>query len=612
MKRKFGMLRESGRCGLVGGLIVSTLSGGCSSGLGRIDRATEKEIGQRVSALGGGATEPRAFTGGETGDRSGWYERRPGTVNPRVEELGFDPASEARDVAALLNRYADDATGMTAEQGAMVLDLDTVFRLADSSSREHRQAEEEFILTVVSYLAEAHLWGPRLFNDTTLGVAGQGDDGSFDSALSVINSLRVSQRLPYGGEVEARWVTRAAQDLVSQSTKEYTSSSELIFNASVPLLRGAGMTAREDLIQADRETVYAARAYERFRRSLLVSIAADYFDLLQTRARIGNQQRQLDSQIQRQKETAAKVVAGRLNPFQNDIVANAVKQSEAQLANLRETYILQLERFKVRLGLDPQKPVVLGELGETLREPTVTPEEAVRRALAYRLDLQNRRDRLTDTERAVGNARNGLLPDLDLQASVSIPTDSAADQAGLSINGGESVYSVGATFSLPLDRKLERLTLRQAQVRLEQDRRSYEEFRDTVVIDARRTVRAIDLARFQLQLAETQITINRRGLQDLSLRDDADPQSVLDRQNALLDAENARDQAVTDLRNAVLAYLLTTGQLRVRPDGTFEAPDGMVIRGVEQGMGDVLPYPEPGDASDAADPVEAGGDAGAP
>lgn len=536
---------------------------------------TDRVIRERVEALGGGAEAPRSFRTPDPGDRSGWYSPNPSTTNPPVSALRFNPADEARSVAAILDQYADDAT--EAGPDARLLDLETVFRLSDTSSREHRQAEEDFILSVVSLMVQRHLWSPRLFNDTSVAFAGAGDDGTFDAALSVINTLRVNQRLPYGGAVEARWVTRAAQELVNQSTNSYTSSSDLVFAANMPLMRGAGRVAREDLLQAERETVYAARSYERFRRALLVSIAGDYFSLLETRARIANQRRQLESQIRREQETAAKVLAGRLNPFQNEITANAVKQSEAQLANLREQYILQLERFKLRLGLDPREMIALGEPGRGLRDPLVTPQEAVELALTYRLDLQNRRDRLNDVERAVANARNNLLPDLDLNATVAIPTDPNADQDGLSIDGGFTRYSVGATLSMPLDRKIERLSLRQAQIRLERERRAFEEFRDSVVIEARRSVRAIDLARFQLELAEAQIVINQKGLQDLSLRDDADPQAVLDRQNALLDAENARDRAITDLRNAILQHLLVTGQMRVRPDGTFDAPDGMLM-----------------------------------
>ncbi|MFI4896369.1 MAG: TolC family protein, partial [Phycisphaerales bacterium JB059] len=197
-------------------------------------------------------------------------------------------------------------------------------------------------------------------------------------------------------------------------------------------------------------------------------------------------------------------------------------------------------------------------------------------ALEYRLDLQNRRDRLDDQRRAVANARNELLPDLNLDASVSLPTDPDEMNGGFSLDPDELDYSVGATFSLPLDRRIEKLGLRRAMIALERAQRTYDEFRDGVIIAARQAVRNVDLARFQLQLAEEQVRINELGLEELLIREDSDPQSIVDRRNDLLDAENARDQAIADLRNAILEYLLATGQARVRPDGAFEPLPGMV------------------------------------
>ncbi len=111
---------------------------------------------------------------------------------------------------------------------------------------------------------------------------------------------------------------------------------------------------------------------------------------------------------------------------------------------------------------------------------------------------------------------------------------------------------------------------------LERAQRNYDEFRDSVIITGRQAVRNVDLAQFQLRLAEEQVRINELGLEELLLRDDSDPQSVVDRRNDLLNAEDARDQAIADLRNAILQYLLATGQARVRPDGTFEPLPGMV------------------------------------
>ena len=44
----------------------------------------------------------------------------------------------------------------------------------------------------------------------------------------------------------------------------------------------------------------------------------------------------------------------------------------------------------------------------------------------------------------------------------------------------------------------------------------------------------------------------------------------------LLNARNARDQAVTDLRLSVLRYLNETGQIRVDPQGRWVPPGKLV------------------------------------
>jgi hypothetical protein len=53
------------------------------------------------------------------------------------------------------------------------------------------------------------------------------------------------------------------------------------------------------------------------------------------------------------------------------------------------------------------------------------------------------------------------------------------------------------------------------------------------------------------------------------------PQEIVDTENDLLRAENARDAAQTALRTAILQYLLETDQLRVARDGTLQRLPGM-------------------------------------
>ncbi len=591
--------------------------------MGRVDAKTDQLMRERSRALGGGAVAPT------TDARSIADRRRAGqasteldTVNPAASELAFTPAAADRAVADRLERYASESLGAEgAAEGAMLVLLEDAFRLAQSTGREHRLAEEDYILAAISLLIERHLWGPRLFNDTSVTLSGAADEGRFEHALDVINTLRVTQRLPYGGEVEAAWIVSATDQLRDQATGGYMQSSSLVLSGNIPLLRGAGLAARESRIQAERDLIYAARAYERFRRELLVAIARDYFDLLQSRARIENQLRQIDGLGRDNEATQEKVTAGRLRAFQQQITASRLSQARQTLASLRESYILALERFKLRLGLPITTPIEIGDDLPNLLEPDTTLAEAALAALNYRLDLQNRRDRLDDSRRDIRNARNDLLPDLNLDASVTIPTDGDDATGGAAIDADETSYSVGATFSLPLDRRIERLNLRSAIIGLERAQRGYDEFRDGVIIDARQAVRNIDLARFQLRLAEDQVRINELGLEELLIRDDSDPQAIVDRRNDLLDAENARDQAITDLRNAVLDYLLSTGQLRVQADGTLAAPPGMladvdgagidaeVLEPADEGEGGAAPAdgaPEvaaPNDEAPAADVV---------
>mgnify|MGYP003869559805 CR=1 FL=1 len=503
---------------------------------------------------------------------------RPATLNPAAEELTFVAADEQRDVESRLEGYAAQAGAIVVEgdSGLPTLTLKESFQASQITGREYLSAEEEYLFVAIRLLQERHLWGPRFFNETTATIRGSGERGDFSHALDVINRLRVSQRLPYGGTVEAEALVSATDQLREEVTGSYVQSSRLALRADIPLLRGAGSVAREDLIQAERDMVYAARDFERFRRSYFVDIASVYFDLLQIKARIGNQQRQLASLVALQRQTLAQVEAGRREAFERDNAENRVRQAQSDLAQLRESYILALDRFKIRLGLATGLAFDLSNDLIDPPEPETTLEEATRLALEYRLDLQNVRDRVEDTRRAVANAENDLLPDLNVGASVGIPTDPADLTGGLWIDPDETEYSASATLGLPLDREVERLNRRAAIVRLQRATRLYEQTRDEIAISVRAALRAVENARLQLSLAEEQVRINLKRKRGLELkRDTVDTQSFIDADNDLLNAENQRDRARTQLRNAVLQYLLESDQLRVKADGSFQPLPGM-------------------------------------
>lgn len=574
-----------GVCGVLALLAGSAVVlAGCGMSGSRIDRDIQSLVREQNERLREELREAAIPTGGPDRADARQLQKTPATTNPPAKELAFVEASADRDVQARLQQLLSESGGYEgnkeqtngAVQLGRLLSLEDSLRTSQETGREFLSAQEDYLLAAIRLLQERHLWGPRLFNDTTLTFGAEGEDGRFDPALNLVNSLRATKRLPFGGEVEARWLWNATENLRETTTGRYVQSSEIVLSGRVPLLRGAGSIAREDLIQAERDLVYQSRSFERFRRNYLVDIASDYFQLLETRAQIVNQMRQLESLQKFGAATEARVKAGRKEAFQTDITANQIRSAVSALAELGDVYVLQLDRFKVRLGLGVNDRLELSDEIFSLPEPDIDMQVATGIALSLRLDLQNSADRLEDAKRAVVNAKDGMLPDLDLRGEVGIPTDPDAREGGAMFDGDETRYSASATLSLPLDREQERLAIRSAQIRLERSQRDHQQLVDNVAVNVRSAVRGIERAKLQLELAEQQVDINKRRLRAQQLQEDTvEPQQIVDTNNDLLNAENARDRARTRLRTAILRYLLETDQMRVTREGLLERLPGM-------------------------------------
>lgn len=567
---------------LVGAMLTAA---GCSPGMDQIDRRLAKVIAQS-STRTGLETDPRIRPAGDIPHSSAsLYDTSPPTDNPPASQLSFSELDRGEPgtpqvvegLNARLRSYALSAGGIGAAD-VMKLSLADALKLAQRQGREYLTAEESYIIDAISLLTEQHRWGPRLFADSSVGVGASGDEGRFDNALSVVNTLRATKQLPYGGQAEAKWVWNATEQLRSSVSGQYEQASSLVLDANIPLLRGAGMVAREDLIQAERSLVYSARDFEGFRRDYFVSIAQDYFQLIQSVNQLQNRVANLHSLEKYVEREQAHLDAERISPFELNQAKNDLLNSRSSLASAREQYILQVDRFKVRLGVPMEQPLQIMGAEIQIPEPQVTVEQATDAALSHRLDLQNQKDQYLDSERGVRNARDQLLPDLDLSGQVSIPTDPAAREGGFALDPDETSWQAGLTLSLPLDRRIERLQLRQALIRLQQSKRDLDQFTDNVVLEARRRVREIELARFRLEIAQSQVKINQLRQREQELKEDTtEVRDRLQTENDLLNSLNARDQALTDLRVAVLNYLNATGQLRVSPDGFLEPLPGMTI-----------------------------------
>ena len=130
-------------------------------------------------------------------ERDRYYDRVPPTANAEVDELNVEPAGP-RTPGAYPNVLDD-----TAQPDAVRLDLEELLAFAIGNSPDYRAEKEELYLAALSLIIERHLWGPRFFAAVTGRLTGSPESNDTPAAASVIGSLGVTQRLPYGGTVSA-------------------------------------------------------------------------------------------------------------------------------------------------------------------------------------------------------------------------------------------------------------------------------------------------------------------------------------------------------------------------------------------------------------------------
>ncbi|MEM7627410.1 MAG: TolC family protein [Planctomycetota bacterium] len=500
------------------------------------------------------------------------YDKNPATNNPTAAKLDTQRAPDNGPLPppAIL----DDGS----QADTLRLDLESLLAYAIEHSPEYRNEREALFLTTLSLIIERHEWGPRFFSAISGVVEGVPEAGDKDTALELIASLGVTQRLPYGGTVSASALVDYVTFLQQASTNtlpDETESVALQVTVDLPLLRGAGRSADtvETLIQAERDLVYAVRGFERFRREYFVDLSTRYFDLLRRQRQLANRELQLRNLEQSAELFTALAEAGRQSYFQSQRAEQRVLRARNSLVNQQEAYASQIDDLKIRIGIPTTRPVEIVPVDIDVPGVLLDADRSVQNGLELRLDLQTIDDQVDDARREVLIAKNNLLPDLDFNGSLFLPTSETIISSDSEFDAGDGDFEAGLTLDLPLDRKIEYTDYRAALVRLEREKRDRQVSRDRVALEVRAAVRAIEQARYIVQLQDRAVQINERRAEQIEINQrDLGPEEVIDVQEDLLDARDDRDAAASDLRISILDYLLATGQMRIGPDGRWQAP----------------------------------------
>jgi outer membrane protein TolC len=579
------------------GMLALMANAGCHDHMvDRTDRRVYGLIADRQRHSLGTEYDVRVEDGPtDPGGTDGMYSFTPRPADPTVPEAFQVTPAEAPDDAdmpdapeeAAAPADADSQTGpemspdiYSTEERAEV----QTFGLRDSLAyamrhgRSLQNAKEDLYLAGLELSLERHLWTPQLaasfqaayddFEDT---------DPNFDRAMTTVSEAAVSQQLPYGGSISAKIIHTLMRDIGDHVEKGET--GQMILEAAIPLLRGAGRAAYESRYAAERELIYAVRRYERFRRSFLVDVAAEYFNLQQAKAAIANTYTSYLSRRQAwEKAEAFQRLGKSRSVFEAPRAKSNLRRAESALVSAKERFESALDRFKILIGMPVESRLdVVGQdedrESRTLDAllPDVDEPDAVEIAVKFRLDLLNEADRVDDARRGIAVARNRILPDLELTGSTTLNSD-PGQLRPLNVRRERTTWRGGVTLRVD-DRETERSAYRSSLVALRRAERDYDVAADTVQADVRRALRRIhetsDLRLIQrlnveenegrLQAAQAQFDLGRSTNQDL-----------VDAEDDLLAARNDYASAVAAYRVAILALRRDTGTLRVTDEGRWD------------------------------------------
>jgi outer membrane protein TolC len=486
-------------------------------------------------------------------------------------------------------------TSATVESGAHVLSLEKALGIAVQHSRIYQSRKEQVFLEALSLTLARHQFAP-LFSarsgadyavNTEQAVQVQINQVTGQPEAVLSDSLVERNSVSANGTMNASWLIRDLGRLSAAFTTDFfrflsgdpaaMARSQVAATFTRPLLRNAGFKAElENLTQAERDLLYSLRDFTRFRKQFSVDAAAAYYRVLQSRDAARNTYLGYQSFRKSAARTRALVAEGRVKMAELGRLEQQELQQETSTIAAVRNYLLALDNFKMLLGLSTDAKIILdeGELAQlTILHPDITAEDAVKVALATRLDLQNLRNALEDAKRGVALAANGLLPQVDVTANAAISSRQESKSRFAVPELERYRWSAGLDLDLPLDQKAKRNAYRSALIRQEAAARALTESEDTIKLQIREDWRMLEQNRRSYLNSELGVKLAERRVEEQNLLAELGrgrAQDQVDAQNDLTAAKNQRTQALVDHTVARLRFWEHMGILFIKENGRWQ------------------------------------------
>ncbi len=453
-----------------------------------------------------------------------------------------------------------------------VLTLPQAVALATAQNREYQTEKEALYIMALDLRLTRYEFEYQFFG----GAGGGYNADRNDEAIGVESNIGFNRLLAGGTRIS----TELAAAWVEVLTGNLRGGLASILSTTVtqPLLRGSDRkVVLENLTQAERDTLYQVRSFNRFRKTFVVSVISQYYGILQKHDAAKNARNNYITLAWFYERVEKLANAGRVPLLELDRIRQEKLQASNIYSQAEKEYKQALDDFKIILSLPTTAELQLDENEfEAMRtsemiEPDFTDDKVIEAAMLQRLDLVNSADAIIDAQRKVYVATDGFRADATLIGTANVTSSTRASRGTLGWMREE--YGLGIQIDLPLDRVPEQNVYRKALITLNQRQREYELTADTVALEVRQAHRdLIEAAERYKTLLETLELAQQRFNNNFLLlqHGKASSRRVLQAQSDLFEAQDDAGQALLDYTVATLNFYRDTGAIQVLPDGMWK------------------------------------------
>ncbi|UFS72861.1 TolC family protein [Geomonas sp. RF6] len=345
--------------------------------------------------------------------------------------------------------------------------------------------------------------------------------------------------------------------------------SDLLLTLSQPLLKNFGRELTELNITVARFNKEGS--LDRFRTRLSDTVAQlrnDYFTLYTLREDLEVRRTSLALSQRILEETRARVKAGVLPAMEILSAEFSVATREKDVIDGERLLRDQMDVLRYSLQIPGTSDIVTADLPEKA-EYLVSEDEALKRALAARPELQAQRVAVQVNDLQQRVAKNRILPDLTLNASAGLSglDPSYSREIGNLATAQQPTWSVGLQLNYPLGNRAAKNEYTRTKLLLEQAQTQLRSQESAVSNEVRAAIRALRASYKQLEVTERGRAYAEERLRSFIKKNAvglATTKDVFDVENDLVTAKGNQIRALADYNNAITQLWRSTGEILER------------------------------------------------